>query len=29
MLREEIAQTVASPEEVDDEIRSLFTALGR
>ena len=29
LLREEIAQTVASPEEVDDEIRSLFEALGR
>jgi RNA polymerase sigma-70 factor (ECF subfamily) len=28
LLREEIAQTVASPEEVDDEIRSLFAALG-
>jgi RNA polymerase sigma-70 factor (ECF subfamily) len=26
-LREEIAQTVAGPEEVDDEIRSLFEAL--
>lgn len=29
LLREEIAHTVASPEEVDDEIRSLFDALGR
>ena len=26
-LREEIAQTVAGPEDVDDEIRSLFEAL--
>lgn len=29
LLREEIAQTVASPDEVDDEIRSLFTCLSR
>lgn len=29
LLREEIAETVASPEEVDDEIRSLFEALGQ
>jgi RNA polymerase sigma-70 factor (ECF subfamily) len=29
LLREEIAHTVASPEEVDEEIRSLFAALGR
>ncbi|MCS7017376.1 MAG: hypothetical protein NZM42_14835, partial [Gemmatales bacterium] len=28
LLREEIAQTVASPEEVEDELRYLFTALG-
>ena len=27
LLREEIAQTVSSPEEVDDEIRNLFTTL--
>jgi RNA polymerase sigma-70 factor (ECF subfamily) len=27
LLREEIAQTVASPEQVDDEIRDLFAAL--
>jgi len=27
LLREEIAQTVASPEEVDDEIRDLFAVL--
>jgi RNA polymerase sigma-70 factor (ECF subfamily) len=27
LLREEIVQTVAGPEEVDDEIRSLFAAL--
>jgi RNA polymerase sigma-70 factor (ECF subfamily) len=26
LLREEIAQTVATPEEVDDELRSLFRA---
>jgi RNA polymerase sigma-70 factor (ECF subfamily) len=26
-LREEIAQTVATPEEVDEEIRDLFEAL--
>lgn len=29
LLREEIAQTVASPGEVDDEIRSLFAVLGQ
>jgi RNA polymerase sigma factor (sigma-70 family) len=29
LLRAEIAETVGSPEEVDDEIRSLFDALGR
>lgn len=29
LLREEIARTVAAPEEVDDEIRHLFAALGR
>ena len=28
LVREEIAQTVAEPEEIDDEIRSLFAALG-
>jgi len=28
LLRQEIAQTVAGPEEVDDELRHLFTALG-
>jgi RNA polymerase sigma factor (sigma-70 family) len=28
LLREEIAQTVASPAEIDGEIRYLFTALG-
>jgi RNA polymerase sigma-70 factor (ECF subfamily) len=28
LLREEIAQTVAGPEEVDDEIRNLFAILG-
>jgi RNA polymerase sigma-70 factor (ECF subfamily) len=28
LLREEIAQTVGGPDEVDDEIRDLFTALG-
>jgi RNA polymerase sigma factor (sigma-70 family) len=28
ILREELAQTVAGPAEVDDEIRSLFAALG-
>jgi RNA polymerase sigma-70 factor (ECF subfamily) len=28
LLRAEIAQTVAEPGDVDDEIRSLFTALG-
>jgi RNA polymerase sigma factor (sigma-70 family) len=27
LLREEIAQTVASPEQIDEEIRSLFAAL--
>jgi RNA polymerase sigma-70 factor (ECF subfamily) len=27
LLRAEIAQTVASPEEIDDEIRHLFAAL--
>ena len=27
LLRDEIAQTVASPDEVDDEIRDLFNAL--
>ena len=28
LLREEIAPTVANPEEIDDEIRHLFAALG-
>jgi len=28
LLREEIAETVADPQDVDDEIRYLFTALG-
>jgi len=28
LLRERIAQTVASPEDVDDEIRHLFAAIG-
>jgi RNA polymerase sigma-70 factor (ECF subfamily) len=28
LLRDEIAQTVASPNEVDEEIRDLFSALG-
>jgi RNA polymerase sigma-70 factor (ECF subfamily) len=28
LLREEIAQTVEGPAEVDDEIRNLFTTLG-
>jgi RNA polymerase sigma-70 factor (ECF subfamily) len=27
LIREEVAQTVASPEEVDDELRDLFAAL--
>ena len=27
LLREEVAQTVSTPEEVEDEIRALFTAL--
>jgi RNA polymerase sigma-70 factor (ECF subfamily) len=29
ILREEIAQTVARPEEIDEEIRNLLTVLGR
>jgi RNA polymerase sigma-70 factor (ECF subfamily) len=29
VLREEIAQTVADPAEIDDEIRQLFAALGK
>lgn len=29
LLREEVAQTLAEPENVDDEIRSLFEMLGR
>jgi RNA polymerase sigma factor (sigma-70 family) len=28
LLRSEVAQTVASPEEVDEEIRALFAAIG-
>jgi RNA polymerase sigma-70 factor (ECF subfamily) len=28
LVREEIAHTVASPAEVEDEIRWLFTAVG-
>ena len=28
LLREEVAQTVESPEEVEDEIGRLFEALG-
>jgi len=28
-LRSEIAQTVANADEVDDELRHLFTCLGR
>ena len=28
LLREEIAQTVASPEQVEEELRDLFAALG-
>ena len=29
LLRAEISETVATPEDIDDEIRDLFTALGR
>ena len=29
MLRAEIASTVSRPEDVDDELRALVTALGR
>ncbi len=29
VLRDEIAQTVANPAEIDDEIRQLFSALGK
>jgi RNA polymerase sigma-70 factor (ECF subfamily) len=29
LLREEIANTVASPDEVDDELRHLFSVLSR
>ncbi|MBN2295606.1 MAG: RNA polymerase sigma factor [Pirellulales bacterium] len=29
VLRDEISQTVADPAEIDDEIRQLFTALGK
>jgi RNA polymerase sigma-70 factor (ECF subfamily) len=28
LLREEIGKTVASPEEIDDEVRHLFSAFG-
>jgi RNA polymerase sigma-70 factor (ECF subfamily) len=28
-LRDEIAQTVSSPEEIDDELRHLWSAVGR
>jgi RNA polymerase sigma-70 factor (ECF subfamily) len=28
LLREQIAQTVADPDMIDDEIRELFSALG-
>jgi len=28
LLRDEIAQTVAGTDQIDDEIRGLFTALG-
>jgi len=28
LLREEVAQTLAEPQDVDDEIRSFFEALG-
>jgi RNA polymerase sigma-70 factor (ECF subfamily) len=28
LLREEIARTVAAPDEIDEEIRSLFAAVG-
>ena len=28
LLRTEIAQTVSSPEEIEDELRNLFAALG-
>jgi RNA polymerase sigma-70 factor (ECF subfamily) len=28
LLREEIAQTVSGPAEVEDELRNLFAALG-
>ncbi|MBV9125323.1 MAG: sigma-70 family RNA polymerase sigma factor, partial [Planctomycetes bacterium] len=28
LVREEIAHTVAEPEDVDDELRQLFAALG-
>jgi RNA polymerase sigma-70 factor (ECF subfamily) len=29
LLREEIANTVATPDEVDDELRHLFSILAR
>jgi len=28
LLRDEIAHTVAQPEEIDDELKELFTAIG-
>ena len=28
LLKEEIAQTVADPAEIDDELRELFAAVG-
>jgi hypothetical protein len=29
LLHDEIAQTVASPEDIEDEIRHLWSAVGR
>jgi RNA polymerase sigma-70 factor (ECF subfamily) len=29
VLRDEIGQTVADPAEIDDEIRQLFSAVGK
>jgi RNA polymerase sigma-70 factor (ECF subfamily) len=29
LLRDEIAQTVSSPEDIDDELRHLWSAVGR
>jgi hypothetical protein len=28
-VRDEIAQTVAAPEDIDDELRHLWSAVGR